>query len=214
MTQSGLAAQCGAKLLLVDLDMCILNTWTIDKHALNPVLRALHRSSRLRNEQKRAIEKALWTRSLQDVINDWKIPALVAQDMWEAYRALQVPPGIQSFGDEEHLRTLPQPKILVTSGFEHFQMSKVRQLGIESLFEDIIVDAIDIPIMRKGKKKIFAQLQQERGLKASNVMVIGDSGTSELQAGQELGMITVQTLRPSIERWPHADHYISSFVEL
>lgn len=215
MTQSGLAAQCGAKLLLVDLDMCVLDTKTLDERVLDPVLEVLH-ASELTQEQQALVEKELWTRSLYDIIVDrnWKISAVTARRMWKAYSALEVPPGIRSFGDEEHLRTLPQPKILITSGFRQFQLSKVRQLGIESLFEEVIVDAIDDLRVRKGKVKIFAQLQQERGLRASSIMVIGDSGLSELQAGRELGMVTVQTLRPGIVPWQHADHHISSFVEL
>ena len=37
---------------------------------------------------------------------------------------------------------------------------------------------------------------------------------AELGAGRRLGMTTVQTLRPGVEKWHGADHHITSFAEL
>ena len=86
--------------------------------------------------------------------------------------------------------------------------------GIEELFDEIIIEANDDPLNRKGKKQIFQELMEKYGWLPWEIMVVGDNPYSELKAGKELGMITVQTLRPDVFSVDGFDHYVSGISEI
>jgi len=109
--------------------MCILDTHTLTGSFFQPVLDALY-SSELSQALKEKINYHLWTTALDDVIEMFSVPADVAEKMREAYRQIEVPDGIKTFGDEEFIRDLPVKKILVTSGYRRFQQTKIEKLGI------------------------------------------------------------------------------------
>ena len=201
------------KAIIFDLDMCILNTHTLTGPFFQPVLDALYNSS-LSPELKEKINYQLWTTSLDDVIEAFSVPEDIAERMREAYRHIEVPDGIKTFGDEGFIRDLPVKKILVTTGYRKFQETKIEKLGIAELFDKIIIDALDYRDKRKGKKKIFAEILIKNDWKASEVLVVGDNPMSELGAAKSLGIPTVQTVRPTIEKWIEADYHINSFSEL
>jgi FMN phosphatase YigB (HAD superfamily) len=46
------------------------------------------------------------------------------------------------------------------------------------------------------------------------VLVVGDNPKSEIEAGNRLGMPTVQILRPGVARGATATHYIHELSEL
>ena len=193
--------------------MCILNTHTLTGPFFQPVLRALYASG-LSADQKKQINQQLWTTSLEDTIDMFSIPEETAEQMREAYRNIEVPNGIKTFGDEEYIRTLPGRKILVTSGYQKFQQTKINKLGIAPLFDQIIIDALDYRETRKGKRAIFADLLSANGWAPSEVLVVGDNPLSELGAAKALSIPTVQTLRPSIQYWDGADYHVHSLSEL
>lgn len=197
--------------IILDLDMCILDTRSLAGSFFDGVLAPL-RASTL--PEKEAIEQALMTTSLDDVATLFSMPVDLLTQMRKAYREVAVPEGIKSFGDEEYLRDLTQVKILVTSGYTKFQQGKIDQLGIADIFDEIHIDSTDDPSVRKGKKTIFEACMKRHGWLASEVLVVGDNPVSELKAGKALSMITVQTVRPSIVRSDIADYHIESFSEL
>lgn len=199
--------------IIFDLDMCILDTHSLLGSFFQPVLDAFHNSN-LPAELKQKINHQLWTNSLDDVIDMFSIPGDIAEKMREAYRTIEVPDGIKTFGDEEFLRDLPVKKILVTTGYRRFQETKIEKLGIDNLFDEIIIDALDYRDQRKGKKKIFEELLDKNRWDKNEVLVVGDNPMSELKAAKSLGIPTVQTLRPTIEKWEGSDYHINSFSEL
>lgn len=199
--------------MIFDLDMCILNTRTLTGPFFQPVLDALYNSD-LPPELKEKINYQLWTTSLEDTVEMFFIPEGIAERMREAYRRIEVPDGIKTFGDEAYIQDLPVMKILVTMGYVRFQRTKIEKLGIAHLFDAIIIDALDYKDERKGKKKIFEELLKKNGWKEDEVLVVGDNPASELGAAKALGIPTVQTLRPTIVRWDEADYHIYSLSEL
>lgn len=199
--------------VIFDLDMCIFDTRTLGEQILDPVLAPLHASS-MPHDIQREIDCVLWTTSLEDTVQLFHIPHAVAKLMREAYRQLVVPDTIRTFGDEHYIRSIPLPRILVTSGYRSWQERKIEHLGIRDLFEEIIIDVIDDLKLRKGKKEIFQDLMDRYGWHPQDVLVVGDNPHSELKAGKELGMRTVQTLRPTIQRADGFDHYVHSLHEL
>lgn len=199
--------------IIFDLDMCILDTHTLSGPFFEPVLSALY-GSNLSQELKEKVDRRLWTTSLDDTVELYGVPKETADRMREAYAHIEVPDGIKSFGDEEVIRDLPVKKILVTSGFRKFQETKIRKLGIAGLFDEIIVDALDDREQRKGKLKIFQEILAAHGWSNKEVLVVGDNPESELGKAKQLGIKSVQTLRPGVERWDGADAHIVSLDEL
>ena len=213
LSDSSLIGEYMIKAIIFDLDMCILNTHTLTGPFFQPVLDSLHNSN-LSPELKEKINYQLWTTSLDDVMEMFSVPEDIAERMRDAYRQIEVPDGIKTFGDEDSIKDLPVKKILVTTGYRKFQESKIEKLGITVLFDEIIIDALDRRGERKGKTKIFKELLVKNGWIENEVLVVGDNPNSELGSAQSLGIPTVQTLRPTIERWDEADYHISSLSEL
>lgn len=202
--------------ILFDLDMCILDTYSLKKKGgdfFEPVLTPL-KSSNLSPELKLKIEKQLWTTSLDDTAKLLNIPQDLVERMRYAYTQIEVPDGIRSYGDENYLKELNVKKILVTTGFRRFQETKVEKLHISSLFDEIIYDELDIPEKRLGKKSIFQEILDKNSWDKSEVLVVGDNPHSELGIAKLMGIKTVQTLRPTIMRWNEADYYITSLYDL
>ncbi len=202
------------KAIIFDLDMCIFDTRTLGEGILEPVLEPL-RASSVPDDVKREVDRVLLTTSLEDVIEIFRLPHDVAEEMRHAHHQLVVPEiGPKTFGDEDCIRSISLPKILVTSGYRRWQEQKLEKLHINDLFEEIIIDVIDDPKKRKGKRAIFKDLMSRRNWKPHEVLVVGDNPLSELKAAKELGMTTVQTLRPTVRREEGFDHYIFSLDEL
>jgi putative hydrolase of the HAD superfamily len=103
--------------------------------------------------------------------------------------------------------------LLVTSGFRTLQESKIEALGLRSRFDAVHVDAID-EADRKGKDGIFRDILERYGFEPERVLVVGDNPESEIEAGNRLGMATVQILRPGVARGATATHYIHGLSEL
>jgi len=201
------------KAIIFDLDMCIFDTRTLGERILEPVLLSLHTSS-VPEDIQREIDRMLWTTSLEDIIEIFSLPQDVAESMRQAHLQLVVPSTIKTFGDEYLISAMSGYHILVTSGYDLWQSRKIEQLGVSVLFDEVIIDVIDNPQVRKGKKQIFLELMRRHGWYSDEIVVVGDNPHSELKAGRELNMITVQILRPTIEKKDGFDHYISSFLEL
>ena len=120
---------------------------------------------------------------------------------------------MHGYPDLGTLAELPAMLFLVTSGFRRLQDSKIRALQFEPLFEAIHVDAID-EADRMGKEGIFKDILKTYRLAPEEVLVVGDNPDSEIEAGNRLGMRTVQILRAGVPRGSNAAHYIHSLSEL
>ncbi|HEY9110230.1 MAG TPA: HAD family hydrolase [Rhodanobacteraceae bacterium] len=138
-------------------------------------------------------------------------------DMYRAglrgFEATEVVAPMHGYPDLHALRELRAQRFLVTTGFPKLQQSKITALGIRSCFAAIYVDSI-VEQPRRGKQAIFADIIRQYGLVARQVWVVGDNGESEIAAGNQLGMITVQILRPGVERCDTARHAVRSLIEL
>jgi FMN phosphatase YigB (HAD superfamily) len=121
--------------------------------------------------------------------------------------------SLTPFDDYEVLKNIPGMRFLVTSGIPKLQQAKCDALSLEGDFTGIVVDDI-YEENRPGKKKIFERIAQEHNLIPDMVWIVGDNPDSEITSGKELGMITVQIVRPGIEKSDKATYVVSSFYEL
>jgi FMN phosphatase YigB (HAD superfamily) len=116
----------------------------------------------------------------------------------EAASAVEVTEPLTPYPDvRAGLEQLSLLRFLLTTGFRRLQESKLRQLGLASLFVTVYVDALDPP-GPVGKRALLERLIGEHGLTPPEVVVIGDRADDELAAARSLGMVAVQVLRPGV----------------
>lgn len=127
-------------------------------------------------------------------------------------RSLTYEGDIQPYPDYAEIRNIPGDRFLVTTGFRKLQESKIRGMGIEADFRQVVV--VDPDTSDKTKKDIFADIMQQHGYRPAEVLVIGDDPESEIKAARELGLDTV--LYDKENRHPNAvaTFRISDFKEL
>jgi putative hydrolase of the HAD superfamily len=130
-----------------------------------------------------------------------------------AFSRLEVTQEMHGYGDLDALREIQAKLFLVTSGFRRLQQSKVKALGIEHMLTELHIDAIDEP-GPKGKLHAFESILRNHQLSPAEVLVVGDNPESEIAVGNQLGMITIQILRPGVTPSPVARHQIRWLHEL
>jgi len=101
---------------------------------------------------------------------------------------------------------------LLTSGYRNVQLGKIKALRLEPLLDLILIDAVDD--VHVGKEAILRELLQSREWQPAEVLIVGDSASSEIAAGVRLGIPTVQILRPGVVKTPTAGRHIHSLAEL
>ena len=67
---------------------------------------------------------------------------------------------------------------------------------------------------RRGKHGFFQDILSAHGLRLDEVLVVGDNPDSEIEAGNRLGMKTIQLLRPGVPPSERATCQISGLREL
>ena len=203
--------------LICDLDNTLFPAHTIPASVLDP----LHEAVRAANAGPGAIPSDLLERALAsarrrpfDVIaEEFHLPAALRTAWMTAQMSLQVTVPLTPYDDVAALARLALPRFLVTTGFRRMQESKLAALGIGHLFDAVYVDALDSE-RREGKAGVFRRIVAEYALTPAHVLVVGDSAEAELRAGRELGMVTVQVLRDTVEPCAWADHRIHTLSEL
>jgi putative hydrolase of the HAD superfamily len=75
------------------------------------------------------------------------------------------------------------------------------------------IDAIE-ESRPKGKLHAFKAILEAHGFSPKEVLVVGDNPDSEIAVGNQLGMATIQILRPGVAASPAATHRIHSLAEL
>jgi putative hydrolase of the HAD superfamily len=205
------------RLLIFDLDNTLYSARTIPPSVLEPAFTAVRRANAGAAAcDADALERALaacWREPFDVVARRYALPpALYAA--WAAEGArLEVTGPLEPYPDVSALARLPLPRLLVTTGYERFQRSKVAALGIGGLFDRILIDALDAP-RRPGKEGLFRAILAEWGVAAAEALVVGDSGDSEIAAGGRIGMPTVQVVRPGVVPTDAARFHIASLEEL
>lgn len=206
------------KAIVFDLDNTLFDTRSIPSTLTDELFGAM----RAANSGVDAIPETVLESALDD---SWSMPFPVVAaryglpsrlvDVWaEQHRTLTFVEPLHPYSDVvDTLQSIRIFKCLLTSGYRHVQLKKIAALGIGSLFDLILIDAVDDQVHR-GKAKFLAELLAAHDWKPADVLIVGDSAASEIAAGVQLGIPTVQILRPGVIRTTTADRHISSLVEL
>ena len=203
-------------LLILDLDDTIFLTKSIEPSLFDPafgIIKSYYdqgKSNYLLDE----LTSALWTKPIDVVFTTYRTPENVISEFYSQIRKIDFSAlKINPFKDYEELKSLPQTKILVTTGFEELQAGKINALDIASDFDSIFIDDPQYK-PRRHKLDIFKQILIDTSLPPHQICVIGDNPDSEIKAGHQLGMKTIQRRSESKEISGVADHVIESFEEL
>ena len=201
--------------LIFDLDNCLAAANEVGEHLFEPAFEAIRNANRgtLSTETLNEAFIECWRHPLDYVANKYGFSPAMLSAAWEVFAHTIVTTPMNGYDDIAFLRELPVELYLVTSGFRRLQESKIKAMRFEHLFAGIHVDAID-EADRKGKQGIFESILLTKKLKPENVLVVGDNPDSEIEAGNRLGMETVQILRPGVPRGDNATYYIQTLAEL
>ena len=154
-----------------------------------------------------------WGLPLDAVASKYAFSAEMLAAGWTVARTIAVSGPMSGYPDIAVLENLPAALFVVTSGFRRLQESKIDALGLRAKMTETHVDAIDEPD-RKHKSGIFRDIVDRHRFKPGAVLVVGDNPESEIAAGNHLGMVTVQIVRPGITRGSNARYYIGDLSEL
>lgn len=200
--------------VIFDLDNCLAPATEVGRALYGPAFEAMRHASHGAIPERVLLQAFddCWWHPLDWVAarHGFTEPMLAAG--WRIFAELEASQPMRGYGDLGILGELELPLFLVTSGFRRLQESKIRMLGLAQWFQAIYVDAIDAP-ERKGKRGCFQQILLDHLLLPFEVAVVGDNPESEIAVGNELGMVTVQLLRPGVRRSTTATHHVGDLAE-
>jgi len=204
-----------ATVLIFDLDDTLFETRSLGEEAMRPLLVEFKRLalSKYGEQLTSQILSDLWKYPFDHVAKQHAFDAHFILHIAEVIDKMHFEFDINPFPDFTVVQEMDCTKLLVTTGFKQLQLAKVKALQLEQEFELIVVDDV-LAENRLYKKGIFEQIIQERQLDVKDVFVIGDNPESELKAGQDLGLRTVQVVKLGQERSANADFVVEGFAEL
>jgi putative hydrolase of the HAD superfamily len=202
------------KALILDLDDTIFSTKSMDHKLFEPFFNDLIQRLKFSFDSTiiENIIKDLWEIPMDSVIKKFQIPAKIMLDSLKTLNNLDINLEISPFPDYQYLKGTLTPRFLITTGITNLQKAKIKGLKIENDFTEIIIN--DTIIDSRTKKDLFIELVQKYELIPENTYVVGDNPDSEIAAGNDLNMITIQILRANVKKGDNARYYIKSFDEL
>lgn len=203
------------KLLLFDLDDTIFETKSIDTKAVAPLINGFKTALASFYDETTCVNilQDLWKLPFDHLATKYSLPSSLLDTFTSLLKKTNFSFSVQPFEDFRLVAVRRERKILVTTGFGELQHAKIAALDISSLFEEIVVDDL-VKRNRIYKKGIFTQILAKSKLKKSELLIIGDNPNSELKAGHELGIPTVQLAKFGQPRCEFATHCFQSYTEL
>jgi len=202
-------------MLIIDLDNTIFETKSINPQIFNPVMSYIEKYYQSINENSIAqkIISEFWTTPMDEVFDTYKTPEEIKQQVYIKLNEIDYNLDIATYNDYDILKKMPHKKILVTTGYKKLQLAKIKALKIGDDFKEVIIDD-PLSKNRKYKLGIFKEILEKEKLRPKDIWVIGDSVENEIKAGKQLGMNTIQRLKPGTEKSKFSDYGITSFSQL
>lgn len=145
--------------------------------------------------QNEAMEKyGPYYRIFNEIAKKYKAGQGVAQKALKAYNSSEVS-DIQPFPDvKPTLRQLKKGGVklfLVTVGVHQRQEKKIQLLGINNLFDEIMISDQEVGMLLE---ECYEMLLKKHNLNAQEAAVVGDRVREELRIGKTMGMTTIRML--------------------
>lgn len=203
-------------MIILDLDDTIFETKSMNPNIFNDPISLIknHYEENNLNFDAETIVEELWTVPVDVVFAKYNTEQSLVAEFYNRVEAVDFQElEIQTFEDYKEIKELKHRKILVTTGLKKLQIAKIKALGLQNDFEEIHIDDPRLK-PRQHKIEIFRKILNDQKLNPQEVWVIGDNPDSEIKAGNELRMKTIQRSSPS-KHWSElADYRIESFKEL
>ena len=81
--------------------------------------------------------------------------------------------------------------LLLSSGYHRRQAAKLKKLGLEHEFDEVLVNDLDRGVLLS---ECIRYLLSKHDLQAAEVLIVGDRPAAEIRIGNELGLLSVQML--------------------
>lgn len=203
------------KALIFDLDNCLADAKEVGTELYEPAFAAIRRANHctVQDDKLKQAFEDVWVHPFDWVAAKYGFSEEMQMAGWRELKTIEVTGPLHGYGDLLILAELEVQRFLVTSGFRRLQESKIKALNLNSHFTAIYVDAIDEPD-RLGKTMLFRRIMQEFAFTAAEILIVGDNAHSEIEAGNRLGIKTVQILRPGVSQANNATFHISSLADL
>lgn len=201
--------------IIYDLDQTILPAAAVPEETFLPIYEAIRSANQgtVPDEELEEALKKIRTVSMDVIAKEHNFSDAMKEAAKEAFLNRDYKFSCSPFDDWAVVKRIPGKRFLVTSGIPKLQQAKFDALFEEGDFDGIYVDNI-YDENRLGKKRLFEKIAEEQGLIPDLIWIVGDNPDSEITAGNELGMKTVQIVRPGIEQSDKASYLICSFYEL
>lgn len=203
------------KALIFDLDNCLAAANEVGEQLFEPMFDAIRQANH-GHIPEAALDAAFhdcWYHALDWVAKKHGFNSAMLDAGWRSLSQIEVTQPMHGYGDLHLLSELPAALFLVTAGFRRLQQSKINALNFTRYFSAVYIDAIDDQ-ERFGKLGIFEKILRQYGLDPAEVLVIGDNPDSELAAGKQLGIRTVQILRPGVLASELASFQVQGLADL
>lgn len=203
------------KALLFDLDSCLAAANEPGENLFAEAFQAIRAANKgeVPEGQLCAAFQDCWRFPFDFVADKYGFSPAMRAAGFAAFCQVEVRQPMHGYGDLDELAQLPAKLFLVTSGFRRLQESKIRALRIAHLFAGIHIDAIE-ELGPKGKLHAFQAILHDHRLLPQEALVVGDNPDSEIAAGNQLGMRTVQVRRPGVPASAAATYRIKNLCGL
>ncbi|MDR6942750.1 HAD hydrolase-like protein [Mucilaginibacter pocheonensis] len=204
-----------AKVVIYDLDNTIYPVNAISKEVASPVFDTIIDVGKeyFTNRRLREIMIDCYKIPTREIYKKYKFPAEMVSAVEMAFDKIRIDYPLNAYSDYPAIKRISDQRFLVTSGPFKFQNLKIDNLCIRQDFNEIFIHDDDEESCI-GKMKIFSHILLYYGLDNEQVVVVGDSVGSEITAGNNLGLTTVQILRQGVKKSDGAKYYVDNFYDL
>lgn len=202
-------------MLILDLDDTLFETKSMSNTSFSTIVTLIEELliPKIGDQIVNQLIEELWHRPFDDVMDKYHIDMVEQNKISARINQLDYTLNITTFPDYSYLKQLDIEKVLVTTGFPKLQYAKLDALGIRNDFKAIHIDDVTIKD-RPHKKGIFQKIIANSQKFPHQIWVIGDNPSSELKAGKELGLRTIQRLKDGEVLSENAEIGITTFAEL
>lgn len=198
--------------IIYDLDHTLFDPGSIDKQIFESAFEWLESAGKFSRAEMAVIRKDFFSISLNAFI-DKHLTDTTREAFVTKLKNLPPLPKLATYRDGHVVTEISVTNYLVTSGLTEFQNQKIDALGIRDWFAEIFIDD---PVMLtwQDKEEIMECIIETYGYQPSELLVVGDNPHSEIKAGNNLGIQTIQILREGIIKSDLADQCIQTLAAL
>ncbi|MBC8555660.1 MAG: HAD family hydrolase [Candidatus Brocadiales bacterium] len=124
----------------------------------------------------------------REIARLYNLPEEFCKEITNTINTLEIEDAIlfpDTMNSINELRNIGYKLFLVTFGNREMQEKKIKALGLENAFDEIIIT--EDP---QGKEKCFKEILAKYDLEPEQVLCVGDKIKDEIEAGKRLGMST------------------------